>query len=568
MKIQAASRLSLLTFFVLLLAAQFLAARPLCAETRVIHGVAFRVDEITPVDSENVRVSIGGKEKIVAEDLLEDHILWSYFGQGQKPLLALDDTEKFVAAAAAAADYERAQQAFGAYLRHPDLTEARASGLVKALSKADNASDFFKSVLAFSTEAERFPRATSLLLYEIGLKDPEWLKVNALSYAFRFSKDFRALVGKMYRQALYDGDVGKAGRLTELEGGIFGFDDAVYKERRVLNEEVARGLNSLAKGELESVYPLVDLAKKDEQIGSLLSTSIIKAVHRLARENLKQGAPEKALAALSVLDLSWRTPTTHELIKRVLFDAGKEGAVLALDASTKQFLYVIAAKDAALKDAYTSYLEKAILRKSRENELAENLFSALLEVRPDPNRRNDLVRLQQALDYAGHGSRTQARAKVSQVKTGVPLRYWPRLFAAGVYVRMTSLFLVLLLLGAGGAVWYQLYSRSRENALEEQLRLGLEEELEAQREIPLFSNATGIRGLNPILQEYVSHLRQFGLEKDADLKSIKTAYRSAVKAVHPDLNNDPSGADSAKFIELTGIYERLLELRKEMGLPH
>jgi len=37
--------------------------------------------------------------------------------------------------------------------------------------------------------------------------------------------------------------------------------------------------------------------------------------------------------------------------------------------------------------------------------------------------------------------------------------------------------------------------------------------------------------------------------------------------VHPDLKHNQSQSDSERFIQLTSAYERLLELRKEMGFP-
>ena len=50
------------------------------------------------------------------------------------------------------------------------------------------------------------------------------------------------------------------------------------------------------------------------------------------------------------------------------------------------------------------------------------------------------------------------------------------------------------------------------------------------------------------------------MQKKANLKKIKLAYRNAVKTCHPDLNLQAGEADAAKFIKLTKSYERLLQL--------
>ena len=46
-----------------------------------------------------------------------------------------------------------------------------------------------------------------------------------------------------------------------------------------------------------------------------------------------------------------------------------------------------------------------------------------------------------------------------------------------------------------------------------------------------------------------------GVNKDASLDIIKSAYRTAVKELHPDVNPDPSASD--KFIEIEEAYSIL-----------
>ena len=71
--------------------------------------------------------------------------------------------------------------------------------------------------------------------------------------------------------------------------------------------------------------------------------------------------------------------------------------------------------------------------------------------------------------------------------------------------------------------------------------------------------------MSPRRYEYDQCLSELGLRSGASAKDIKTAYRNMVKAVHPDLHGE-AGSGSGKFVNLTTTYNRILELRKELGI--
>ena len=74
------------------------------------------------------------------------------------------------------------------------------------------------------------------------------------------------------------------------------------------------------------------------------------------------------------------------------------------------------------------------------------------------------------------------------------------------------------------------------------------------------------KGLSPRMYEYIGLLRTFDLGPEADLRDIKGAYRQAVKAVHPDVNPQATEDDKKLFVEYTSAYERIVDLRKSLGL--
>jgi len=63
--------------------------------------------------------------------------------------------------------------------------------------------------------------------------------------------------------------------------------------------------------------------------------------------------------------------------------------------------------------------------------------------------------------------------------------------------------------------------------------------------------------------EYLEVLKFFNLNPQVSIAEIKLAYRQAVKAVHPDLNQGAPADTTEEFIYITQRYERLLELHEQ-----
>ena len=63
--------------------------------------------------------------------------------------------------------------------------------------------------------------------------------------------------------------------------------------------------------------------------------------------------------------------------------------------------------------------------------------------------------------------------------------------------------------------------------------------------------------------EYLEVLKFFNLNPQVSIAEIKLAYRQAVKAVHPDLNQGAPADTTEEFICITQRYERLLELHEQ-----
>ena len=78
---------------------------------------------------------------------------------------------------------------------------------------------------------------------------------------------------------------------------------------------------------------------------------------------------------------------------------------------------------------------------------------------------------------------------------------------------------------------------------------------------------TGARMMSPSMQEYNRCLQALGLKPGASLRQVKSHYRTLIKKVHPDLNRNLSAVEKERFVTLTKMYDRLIELRRELKFP-
>jgi hypothetical protein len=233
------------------------------------------------------------------------------------------------------------------------------------------------------------------------------------------------------------------------------------------------------------------------------------------------------------------------------------------------------AQDQAIAKAYTDFLRDQIeflleRRRVREVEYYFNLFRGLY---PDPSQEADSIRVRVALQLARLGELHEGRETLSGIQTGIGVLTWIAFYLAcigsdidGLLAVAAAIIVTLLLLR---------YLRDRDvlglareflnrRSATQRREMVAEEEVESERPQG-FSYVTKSRPMSPTQQEYLRCLNVLGLPSDADLSSIKAAYRKLIKLTHPDAQVDHGPNTAALFVELTRAYDRLLELRQELG---
>lgn len=315
----------------------------------------------------------------------------------------------------------------------------------------------------------------------------------------------------------------------------------------------------------------------DEQFREVLYPFLTDAVHRFAAQFVEDGRVSQALPLLARIPVKKSTPTTHRLLLDALTRLGGPDAIPALsERSVSQFLISWSAVDQGIAEASRA----AVLRIGRaECETGDPAHvSGLLALYRLEDSDADALMRAQVFGYLKRGQDQSARETAKRMKR-YSLIDSIQFLAYGLYGGTVafvcygiSLILLLTLL--------VLKIRSRAKSSSDDSKTESAEPAQvSSRTIPPDSDqqddAPEIQGgfavnksrmLSPLALEYRKLLATFGLEATASLKEIKQAYRTKVKAVHPDLNPNLSEEKRTEFVEVTQKYERLLALRDELGM--
>jgi hypothetical protein len=279
---------------------------------------------------------------------------------------------------------------------------------------------------------------------------------------------------------------------------------------------------------------------------------------------------QDALRLIAAMDFQRRTTKDHELVTQMLTsNQGEVRAALGIS-EISSTLRSYSLKDEQIKNSYVSLLDKSIFDAIDvgDEQDARKLLDQLLAMRPDPSTGNDALRIAFVEQLLQRGEWSTAEQKYADIQTGAPLSLRLRLFIARVGIGQ-------LLLGGGVVMLSSLLAFVILNR-----RWGRLQRLAKRSDRPVDSFANpnlpprrfvvyshGIRAARPD-EEYFECLDKFKLEEGATLPQIKLAYRNAVKSCHPDLNPNAGPSESARFIDLTKTYEKLLSLHAKRTGEH
>lgn len=540
------------------------------AESVLINQVPFEVEENVSVDQDNSKITLFGGTHLVPRKDVEDFVLAQYFSKRERiGTLPPASLQTLVENCLNDKNTERAERALTALLQHPTITVPDGIKFLTDLSKQPETIALFKGVVKNALEISPNPRLMAYLILKVGMGDLEWLRLKSVVLVYRYGEAVRTLCEEQYIAAIKTEQFATASSVLTFIQAFFGIDEPIYRKLKVVDEKIQRLLFHLKQGDVIAAGPLIEIVNSDPYLSAMLYPFVTNALLDAAEKVFDKGERERALYVLCYISFERRTPRSHELTAKILSELIGSPQSPLTNLRVAEYLRKLAQKDETLKKAYENALEAqfSYLLDTGGLQKIDDLIDVMLKVRDDPNRANDAMRLNAALRAVEVGDLRFAEEKVRQMQTGLSLVDYVRLFLVGYFINFYVLCSIIAAVILG--VLYKLRRKlspsstsatKPQQAVQEEEEEAEEEPFEAVR----FVRYGGRIVENPFIDEYIECLKVFDLKPGADLKTIKMAYRNAVKEYHPDHNKDGGPVAAEKFIELTKAYDRTLELHEKV----
>lgn len=544
-----------------------LTAVGLQAETVRLFEVDFPVDDLRPVDDVSIKVTIFGDEALVAKAQLPEFVAGKYLVRQNVNKLDRADVIRFASNAAKADSGSFAALAWIALLEATSTLSPTDLKAIQDLEQTAVFPDIVKLIISRTNQLSRHSQLIGWLLCAATETDFEWLRGRIVSFVYINEQSFKAACRERYLDYWSKADQARASQLLESFRELFGDGDGWYLELQAQHQAIVPAVAALNDPANADLSALAQVVQKFPELSQFLSALIVKQAHQKAAQIITEKNPLLALTLLSWLDQSWRTPTTHDLVLQALRNLPVTQAEQVLSGRTADFLYFVSIKDYTVKAVYLAYLQLALLKKLDQRDLSnlDQFFSTIKKLRPDPDAANDELRVNAAAVYGSLGQGAAAREQVQQMHRALNWIELIRLLFSGAFISPWALWSMIIgLITISGLVVYRWPTRTIQKP--EQRKPRTERTSSERTARPIFAGS-GLRPtIDPRRIEYEKLIGGFGLQGDASLAEIKSAYRKAVKMLHPDTNPNLSEAEQEKFRRITQDHARLLELRNELGL--
>jgi hypothetical protein len=553
------------------------------AETVAIAGVPFAVDRLVAVGSEKVTVRLGDKEVLIRRSDLDDFVVRETLSSDERASRMSD--RLLVRFAESALSLRPAWTALALRVvrersvgDNADLVET-ITALREDRARVDAFREAAKGVLAPVRQPDGQPRATTLLVVAVGRDDPAWLTSHAAEYLRSLEEPIKDLVIKEAHEALRLRDMERASRLWGFLSSAYGPSDTTARalaERLVRVREVATARSA---GDIAALARAASPDPGDPIASELIIPPALEGLHALATQAIETGRIDVGLDILAQINPLVRTESTHELCRVALERIGPPMSAAIVRAEVLNFIDVVALNDQRVETAYARALAGQTIARIEAGSMqdAEALVARLVRLKGVDQATKDGVFLRLARGYLARNDFEFAERTLNQTVSAGLGGWFLRLRLSFVRMSAGSFALLLVLLIVLGVGLIVSLSRRRGDASPEleapsrievppgtprpQRRVETPVEEEPLQEFVVAEH----RRMSPSAQEYQRCLQILGLPLSADARAIKNAYRTLVKDVHPDRNRSNDDATSARFIELTRVYDRVLELRREFG---
>ena len=534
------------------------------AEPRIIeaYGLPFQLLNYQSTGDGQVLINVHGNDQLVLETRVTPTVIREFFANRVTfESLSLDGVFHFIAQALTAQDRASAMLAMQGVISFADLSSPAVSAGVTSIGISDDPTlGFFKEVLTYTLKGTAAPTFIATLMKIIAAKDIAWLKEIHPSAFVSYGQALRIVLRDEMYTKIKERDVAKAKRVQQLQAACFGDDDIEVRTFRTLFER----LESLP-ADADYATKLSDLVNQDPTIkkyfGPLFHDALLEKINRY----IQQGSGDRALELLAQLDWSKRTPRIHQLTTDAISKLPQESPAIFEQGQVKDYLVFISEKDPVIRENLIRTLESSIEFNRSDFPVANSFMKMLKLIRPDPNSLNDHLRIAIAQDLYAQNKDSSARLFLADASQVGILNRVSLAFArmkANLFAILAILLSIIVLFICVGFFLNRRALRKITRIIDVHDELGLEEDPDRR----VFVTARGVKSEHSKYPyEYISAVYELGLSADASMKEIKAAFRSKMKGIHPDAVQSQQ-RDTDEFIHIKQVYERILALRKELGL--
>lgn len=542
------------------------------AEHREVYGLSIPVAEVSKVGTgKQFKVVVGTEARIVDGDFLNEYIVRAHlFGASAKKPPA-PDLFSFIGRAADANDLRLAALGLAA-LGSDDLARCLEQCAAPEVMR-DVSREFLNlpEVFVAAREADDISR----LLLAAAHGDGSWVRGKASRLLYDNLRTLREVAVDKFRQELLKRNLNSAYAISRLLLELLGESDAAVRELVYIERKLIEAFSTDEGQARASLQSLLSLSDVDQEMLRALQPLVRDRLIEVADLMLSGRRNDEALRLLLTLPFDERTPRVHELLRSAISGLSSEQLTVIGDTKLLDSASRYAAEDPHIARALQAQILAKVRALNNEGRAlqARIFFDELRSIYKDPSLDNDLIRIEIARAFFLIGERSEGERLLEGLSRPLGAPEAASLFISGRYISQ-SLQFIAVFAPILAALLYLLIEKVRESVRARQKRAkeALAEDEEESTVRPQFSrqgmfvNHALVNPLNPRLAEYRGCLEVLGLTVNADLDEIKRTYRSAVKAAHPDMQQTGSFA-TERFVEITNAYDRLIQLRKEMGMP-
>ena len=565
-----------LNFRLALFAAFFLSASfPVSsmAEQAEICGVNLAVDQISEIDDKNVKLVVFGETVLIPKTKAAETVLISYLKHSSEALsFGADKWKGIFDNCLKAKKPELAALTFILYAGSSQAKGTVNTDYIEAvfLDKADSlaAAKEISQLREFRVLDSKIKNPIFLAL---GIDDVHWLRVNLLGKSFYLSEDFQNYCEAKLTDSLKVKNIPLAKKIAYLLEALFIANAEKYKKYNLACNLIEELLSNGADLSSNKLLTLVSIRNTDDSLRAVLDPFLIEGFHSLAKSAIERQKYDEALSLLSSINADQATPTTFEIIKLVITKIDPSSKVLA-----NETVNALLANSAANDNTLNPLLHKLYSERTLRLLEVYNLNDALKTFESFKALSKDEALLRKlkfdiAIKFLRLGNKEEANKYLAQLNLTFVDRF--KLFLDGYYGHPV-LYVLVILVPLIAKLAYEFFTKAsavsnsvpRMEPVEKTPGAGLRTTATPEEEVANFVSSRVAKQKNPLFDEYNDCLAIFELQKGADLKTIKTAYRNAVRKIHPDLNASHQSADDAsRFVELTKTYDRVRELHRLLG---